>query len=48
MSEILDAKWFNSVEALRIVEYRGASKTLQKAIDRFIDYLKDVKEDITC
>ncbi|MDD5585074.1 MAG: NUDIX domain-containing protein [Candidatus Omnitrophica bacterium] len=34
-SEIEDAQWLSSKEALQKIEYKGAKKILKKAIDRF-------------
>jgi bis(5'-nucleosidyl)-tetraphosphatase len=34
-SEIEDAKWFTSVEALEKIDYKGAKEVLKKAIVRF-------------
>lgn len=40
LSEIQETKWFDFEEALNRVEYRGASKILQKAIDMYREHLR--------
>lgn len=44
-SEIQDANWFELDEALKTVEYKGARRLLQKAIDRYREYLKNDKKE---